>query len=99
LFRKESFTVNVRTASVRAFDREQAVTSVLLHRLSSDDEFRDRFASRPREVLAEYGVAAPADTPLRLTLPPKERFHAVLEEAVKREVCTGAEPGLFTWVI
>jgi putative modified peptide len=92
-------TVNVRTASVRALDREQAVTSVLLHKLASDDEFRDRFAMCPREVLAEFGVDAPTDTPLTLTLPPKERFHAVLAEALEREACPGLDPGLFIWVV
>jgi putative modified peptide len=91
--------VNVRTASVRALDREQAVTSVLLHKLASDDEFRGRFAAQPREVLAEYGLDVTAEVPLTLTLPPKERFHAVLAEALERESCPGLDPGLFMWVI
>jgi putative modified peptide len=75
------------------------VTSVLLHKLASDDEFRDRLASRPREVLAEYGLQAPTDTPPTLTLPPKERFHAVLAEALKRESVATADPNLFMWVV
>ena len=90
--------MNVRTASVRALDREQAVTSVLLDKFATDDDFRARFASRPREVLAEYGIEAPANTPLTLSLPPKERFHAVLEEALQREIVMAGEPGLFIWI-
>jgi putative modified peptide len=91
--------VNVRTASVRALDREQALTSVLLHKLASDDAFRDRLALRPREVLAEHGIQAPVDTPLTLNLPSKERFHAVLAEALERDACQCCDPCLFMWVI
>jgi putative modified peptide len=90
--------VNVRTASVRAIDHEQALSSVLLHKLASDDAFRDRIAANPREVLAEYGLKAPPDTPLTLDLPPKARFHAVLAEAERRDAVACGEPGLFMWI-
>lgn len=91
--------MNVSTASVRATDRDQAVTTVLLHKLASDDEFRARLESHPRDVLAEYGIDAPAQMPVTLTLPAKDEVHAVIADAIARKALDEGDPSLFCWFV
>ena len=43
---------------------DPAVVDELLDRLSSDDGFRDLFATDPRAALAQIGHVVPADDPL-----------------------------------
>ncbi|KAF1699145.1 putative modified peptide [Pseudoxanthomonas jiangsuensis] len=43
---------------------DAAVVDELLDRLSSDDGFRDLFATDPRAALAQIGHVVPADDPL-----------------------------------
>lgn len=59
---------------------DPAVVDELLDRLSSDDSFRDLFATDPRAALAQIGHVAPADDPLlcaqTTVLAPKEEIAA-----------------------
>lgn len=59
---------------------DPAVVDELLDRLSSDDDFRDLFASDPRAALAEVGHVADANDPLlcaqTTTLASKEEIAA-----------------------
>jgi hypothetical protein len=91
--------MNVSTASVRSIDRDQAVTTVLLHKLASDDEFRTRLESQPREVFAEYGIDVPSEMPVMLTLPPKDEVHAVIADAIARKTLDAGDPSLFCWFV
>jgi hypothetical protein len=91
--------VDVSTASVCAVDRQQAVTSVLLRKLASDDAFRARLEAQPREVFAEYGLVTPDDMPATLTLAPKEQFHPIVASAFERFANDDRDPGLFCWFV
>jgi hypothetical protein len=91
--------VNVETAAVCTGDRAQAVSSVLLGKLASDDEFRSRLESNPREVFAEYRLETPYDMPVTLKLPAKEEVHALVATALERQEFEPDPGWLFCWFV